>query len=99
MEIIELDSVRFRLRQRHDLGWLKRYGTAFWCVDQTGSGCLCLGMQRAGEKLFCKIAGVGTVEAEISPEASVRLLKRAVPLYRTLAHPALVRVVEECAHV
>ena len=68
MEIIELDDIRFRLQQRQDFRWLKRYGRAFWCVDQTGSGCICIGMEQAGEKVFCKIAGVGTVEAEVSPE-------------------------------
>lgn len=98
MEIVELDSVRFRLQQRQDLGWLKRYGRAFWCVDQTGSGCICIGTERAGEKYFCKVAGVGTVEAEVSPEESVRILKNAVSLYRTLAHPALVKLVEAYEH-
>ncbi|MBD5093837.1 MAG: serine/threonine protein kinase [Subdoligranulum sp.] len=95
MEIIELDDIRFRLQKRQDFRWLNRYGRAFWCVDQTGSGCICIGMERAGEKVFCKIAGVGTVEAEVSPEESVRILKNAVSLYRTLRHPALVRIIEE----
>ena len=95
MEIIELDSVRFRLQERQDFSWLKRYGRAFWWVDQTGSGCICIGMERAGKKVFCKIAGVGTVEAEVSPKESVRILKNAVFLYRTLEHPALVRITEE----
>lgn len=98
MEIIELDDIRFRLQKRQDFGWLKRYGRAFWCVDQTGSGCICIGMEQAGKKVFCKIAGVGTVEAEVSPEESVRILKNAVPLYRALAHPALVKIIGEYAY-
>lgn len=29
------------------LFWLKKYGTAFWVVDETGSGCICIGMDDA----------------------------------------------------
>lgn len=95
MVINKLDSIEFRLNEAHDFTWLKKYGTAFWVVDETGSGCICIGMEKDGKKYFCKIAGVGTVEAEVTPEESVRILKHAVPMYRDLAHPNLVKLVED----
>ena len=94
MVTIKLDDITFRLKEYHDFSWLKKYGKAFWRVDETGSGCLCIGMEQDGKKVFCKIAGADTVEAEVSPEISVELLKKAVPLYRDLAHPNLVKLVE-----
>lgn len=98
MVTIKLDSVAFRLKESIDFSWLKKYGEAFWCVDETGSGCIGIGMEDAGKKYFCKIAGVNTIDAEVTPEESVRLLKGAVPLYYELEHPNLVRVVENCAY-
>lgn len=94
---IQIDSIRFRLKNFCDFGWLKRYGRAFHCIDQTGSGCVCIGMEDAGKRYFCKIAGVDTVEAEVSPEESVRLLRDALPLYDELRHPNLVKVIEAYA--
>lgn len=95
MIINNLDSIGFRLKELYDFTWLKKYGTAFWVVDETGSGCICIGMGDAERKYFCKIAGVNTVEAEVSPEESVKILKEAVHLYYDLAHPNLIKIIEE----
>lgn len=95
MIINKLDSIEFRLKELHDFTWLKKYGTAFWVVDETGSGCICIGMEDAERKYFCKIAGVNTVEAEVSPKESVEILKEAVHLYYDLAHPNLIKIFEE----
>lgn len=95
MTTIKLDSITFRLKEQHDFSWLKKYGKAFWCVDETGSGCIGIGMENADKKYFCKIAGVNTIEAEVTPEESIQILKDAVSLYDKLAHPNLVKIVEE----
>lgn len=95
MIVNKLDSIEFRLRELHDFTWLKKYGTAFWVVDETGSGCICIGMQKADKKYFCKIAGVNTIEAEVSPKESIKILKEAVPLYNDLKHPNLVKIIED----
>lgn len=95
MIVNKLDSIEFRLKELQDFTWLKKYGTAFWVVDETGSGCICIGMEDAERKYFCKIAGVNTVEAEVSPKESVEILKEAVHLYYDLAHPNLVKIIEE----
>lgn len=94
MVTIKLDSVEFKLKEFKDFSWLKKYGKAFWCVDATGSGCIGMGMEDGERKYFCKIAGVGSVEAEVEPGEAVRYLKEAVPLYSYLSHRSLVRVVE-----
>lgn len=98
MVTIKLNSVEFRLKESHDFSWLEKYGEAFWCVDETGSGCIGIGMENAGKKYFCKIAGVNTLGAEITPKESVQLLKEAVSLYYELEHPNLVKIVEEYAY-
>ncbi|MBD5549194.1 MAG: serine/threonine protein kinase [Lachnospiraceae bacterium] len=95
MIINKLDSIEFRLKELHDFTWLKKYGTAFWCVDQTGSGCICIGMENKGKKYFCKIAGVNTIEAEVSPKESIEILKESVHLYHDLKHPNLVKIIED----
>ena len=95
MIINKLDSIEFRLKELHDFTWLKKYGTAFWVVDETGSGCICIGMEDAERKYFCKIAGVNSIEAEVSQKESVEILKEAVHLYYDLAHPNLIKIIEE----
>ncbi len=94
MVIQEIDGVEFKLKEQCDLTWVKRYGTVFDVIDATGSGCICFGIGDNIEKYFVKIAGVDTVEAEMSPEESVEVLKNAVELYQTLSHPNLVRLLD-----
>lgn len=97
MVTIKLDAITFRLKEQHDFSWLNKYGKAFWCVDETGSGCISIGMEKAGKKYFCKIAGVNTIEAEVTQQESVETLKNAVSLYSELEHPHLVKIVEDYA--
>lgn len=95
MILNKLDSVEFRLKELHDFTWLKKYGTAFWAIDETGSGCIGIGMENGDKKYFCKIAGVNTIEAEVSPKESIALLKKAVPMYYDLQHPNLEKLIED----
>ena len=93
MIVQEIDGVRFRLESSLDLTWIKRYGTVFSAIDGTGSGCICFGIADGQDRYFVKIAGVGTVEAELSPKESVELLKNGARLYQVLEHPALVELI------
>ncbi len=95
---INLGNITFRLKEQQDFSWLEKYGKAFWCVDETGSGCICIGMEEAGKRYFLKIAGVNTIEADVTPEESVKILKDAVPVYYDLEHPALIKIVEAYAY-
>lgn len=94
MTINKIDDISFKLNKQHDFSWLKKYGNAFWGLDETGSGCICVGMEKEDERYFCKIAGVDTLEAEVSPQESVELLKNAVRIYKDLEHPNLIKLVE-----
>lgn len=94
MTINTIDNIPVKLNKQHDFRWLKRYGKAFWGLDETGSGCICVGMEKEGERYFCKIAGVDTVAAEVSPKESVETLKNAVRIYMDLEHPNLIKLVE-----
>lgn len=94
MVIQEIDKVKFRLRTPRDLTWIKKYGTVFSVIDATGSGCICFGVEDENDRYFIKVAGVDTVDAEISPEESVEILKNAAGLYQTLKHPSLAELVE-----
>ena len=95
MKINKLDSIEFRLKEVYDFTWLKKYVTALGVGDEIGSVCVCIGMQDDERKYFCKIAGVNTVEADVSPKESVEILKEAVHLYKELKHPNLVKIIEK----
>lgn len=98
MTINTIDNISFKLNKQHDFSWLKKYGNAFWGLDETGSGCICVGMEKEDERYFCKIAGVDTLEAEVSPRESVATLKNAVQIYKDLEHPNLIKLVEAYAY-
>lgn len=96
----EIDNIKFHLKTCHDLKWVKKYGTVFSVIDATGSGCISFGVadENGRDRYFIKIAGVDTVDAEISPAESVETLKNAAELYRILKHPALVELIEHYPH-
>lgn len=90
-----IDGLTYHLKEAQDFSWLSRYGTAFSVIDQTGSGCICFGMENeVGERVFIKAAGAKTVEAEVDQAESIRLLKEAVPHYLDIHHPNLIRYIE-----
>lgn len=95
MVINRIDGIEFPLNKKVDFSWLNKYGKAFSVIDQTGSGCLCVGMQDEDNKYFCKIAGVDTIEAEVSPQEAVSILKNSVQLYQKLKCPNLIEIIDE----
>ncbi len=90
-----IDESFYTLREAQDLSWLQQEGHVFQVIDQTGSGCILFGIEREGRKYFYKIAGVKTVEAEVSPEESICLLRQAVQINHDIRHPALCRLVRD----
>jgi serine/threonine-protein kinase len=94
MEKITLDKVEFQLKEYRDFQWVHKFGKVFCVFDQTGSGCIGLGVENEDKRYFVKIAGVNTLEAELNPEESVRTLKEAVKLYEILRHPNLINMLE-----
>ena len=77
MIIHSINGISYRLRTAHDLSWLSNYGRVFSVVDETGSGCICFGVENPDGRFFFKIAGADTIEGEVSPAESVTALKNA----------------------
>lgn len=89
-----IDGIEFKLREYQDFSWLNNYGTVFSVIDETGSGCISFGIEKENKKYFFKIAGAKTVEAEISEEESIKLLKEAVIKYKDIRHENLIKLVD-----
>lgn len=89
-----IDGIEYKLREFQDFSWLNEYGKVFSVIDETGSGCIMFGVQNGGKKLFFKIAGAKTVEAELSESESIALLRDAVQKYRDIQHPNLIKLVD-----
>ena len=90
----KIDEVEFKLKSYQDLFWLKKYGTVFSVIDETGSGCICFGVENNQKKYFFKIAGAYTVEAEVTPEESIKLLKKAVKVYEEIKFDNLIKLIQ-----
>lgn len=94
MILNKIDDIEYKLRENQDFSWLSQYGTAFYVVDETGSGCINFGIKKNNKKLFFKIAGAKTLSAEISPQESIQLLKKTSKLYKEIKHPNLIQYVD-----
>ena len=94
MILNKIDDIEYKLRENQDFSWLSQYGTAFYVVDETGSGCINFGIKKDNKKLFFKIAGAKTLSAEINPQESIQLLKKASKLYKEIKHPNLIQYVD-----
>ena len=89
-----IDGIEFKLREYQDFSWLDNYGTVFSVIDETGSGCISFGIKKDNKKYFFKIAGAKTVNAEISEEESIKLLKEAAVKYKDIKHENLIKLVD-----
>lgn len=94
MILLKTDDIEFKLREYQDFSWLNNYGKIFYVIDETGSGCISFGIEKDNKKYFFKIAGAKTVEAEISEEESIKLLKDAVIKYQVIKHDNLIKYVD-----
>ena len=89
-----IDGIEFKLKEYQDFSWLNNYGTVFSVIDETGSGCISFGVKKNSKKYFFKIAGAKTVNAEISEEESIKLLKEAAVKYKDVKHENLIKLVD-----
>ena len=89
-----IDGIEFKLKEYQDFSWLNDYGSVFSVIDETGSGCISFGIKKDNKKYFFKIAGAKTVNAEISEEESIKLLKEAVAKYKDVKHENLIKLVD-----
>lgn len=88
-----IDNVSFELQEQHDFTWIKSIGTVFCVFDQQDSGNTSFGVEKNGIKLFVKYAGCRTRDFSGDPRDAISRLSAAVPLYQTLEHPDLIKLV------
>lgn len=90
-----LDGIHFALGKAFDFSFLHRFGTVFHVFDDQDSGNICFGVRNVnGERVFVKFAGAVTARGSVTPEKAVRALWSTIPVYKTLQHPALIRLRE-----
>lgn len=89
-----IDGVFFEMKEAYDFSFLAKYGRVFCVFSKNDSGNISFGTDDGENRYFVKIAGTKTVESRISPEDAIRTLKKAIPLYKELAHPNLIEFVE-----
>ena len=94
MIVQDLDGLPVRLREPHDLTFLSCWGRVFRVYDQQDSGNLCLGVEGPKGRVFVKYAGAPTIRYEGTLADAVAQARRAVEVYRALAHPTLTRLRE-----
>lgn len=91
---VTLDSVSFELQEPHNFDWLRKFGKVFCVFDQQDSGNICFGVNHNGKKLFVKYAGARPLDFSGNPKDAVTRLRDAIPLYKELEHPHLIKLVQ-----
>lgn len=90
----KIDNVSFELQDQHDFAWVQSIGTVFCVFDQQDSGNLSFGIEKNGKNLFVKYAGCRPMAYSGNPRDAISRLKVAVPLYKTLEHPNLIKLID-----
>lgn len=92
---MQVNGIPFMLREPFDFSFLEKYGRVVEVFDKNDSGNISFGVEREGVRRFIKVAGAKTMNACVAPEEAIRLLRRALPLYEELRHPALIALEEQ----
>jgi serine/threonine-protein kinase len=96
--IQHIDGIQCRTKEPFDFSFLKEYGKVFKIFDEQNSGCICFGVSDGKNKYFIKFAGVETINngdtTEFPISDNIDRLKAAVPKYKELVHPLLIRFIE-----
>ena len=94
------DGVPYKLKEPYDFSFLSKYGKVFKAFDEQGSGNIAFGIDKDSKRYFVKFAGApkpnyiaNRDSGDVDTESAIELLKNAVPIYRELAHPNLIKFV------
>lgn len=98
MFINTINDIEVRLQENQDLSWLQKHGKAFCVFDETGSGCIGIGMKKHGQRYFVKVAGLHTIAGEVSPNIAVKNLIESISVYKNLQHPSLIKLLEQYSY-
>ena len=88
------NDIPYKLKAPFDFSFLSKYGKVFKVYDEQDSGSICFGVQDSESKYFVKFAGAPTVHSNVSENEAIERMKSTVPVYRDLAHPALIGLIE-----
>jgi len=79
------------MKEAYDFSFISKYGTVFRVFDNSYSGAICFGVEKAGKRYFLKFAGAKPFQAN-NPniEDIIIALKMSVPKYKDLKHPLLI---------
>lgn len=91
---IKIDDVMFQLQEEHDFGWLAKLGHVFEVFAQQDSGNISFGIEKNSERFFIKYAGAKSTAFSGDPQDAINNLKNAMPLYRELSHPSLIKLID-----
>lgn len=91
---MEIDGVKFKLREKADFSFLQQYGKVFCVFDQNDSGNISFGIENElKEKYFIKVAGAKTLEAFCQPDEAVKALKHTIRIYQELRCEILIDMI------
>lgn len=95
-----IDGIQFKMKEKFDFSFLKKYGQVFKVFDDQDSGNICFGVENHGKRRFIKFAGAPTAEYEGSPSDAIKRLKSAVDIYESVKQKSLIPYVtsEEIGH-
>lgn len=91
---IEIDKVRFQLQEDHNFFWLKNLGDVFCVFDEQDSGNISFGVENNNKKFFVKYAGAKPMDFSGNPKDAVDRLIKAIPVYKKLEHPNLIKLLD-----
>lgn len=88
-----MDGIPFKLKSAFDFSFMKEYGTVFKIYDDQGSGNICFGTEKDGQRYFIKFAGAPTEQFDGEPADAIARLKITLPIYNKLKHENLINLV------
>ena len=90
-----IDGISFRMAEKYDFAFISKYGKVFKVFDNSYSGAICFGVEKAGKRYFLKFAGAKTFDATCkNTEDIIMMLKISVPKYKELKHPLLINQID-----
>lgn len=88
------DGVPCKLKEPFDFGFLSEFGRVFKVYDDQDSGNICFGAAKDDKRYFIKFAGAPAERYTGTSEHAVTRLGLAASIYRDLAHPNLIKLLE-----
>ncbi|MCL2188018.1 MAG: hypothetical protein FWC16_03085 [Defluviitaleaceae bacterium] len=95
-----VNGISYRLNAPFDFSFLSKYGKVFKAFDGQGSGNIAFGVEKDNKRYFVKFAGApkpnyiaNRDSGEVDAAQAIKLLESAVSMYKTLAHPTLIKFI------